>query len=128
MAQGTRFRKILVEAKGAGKGTGDLGDLQGVGETSTVVIPLGCKEHLHLMHQTAETLAMGDTISVSLEFGSDGTGIHREQPARGILGKKGFVTEELLLAAKSNFFHAYYHSFRSPPGRAVATLEKGSLF
>jgi hypothetical protein len=103
--QGACLCQILVEAQGAGKGSGDLGNLQCMGESGTVMIPFRGKEHLHLVHQSAKALAMGNAIPVTLELGTHRARLHGRQSAGGILGEEGFVAKKLLLATKGNVFH-----------------------
>ncbi len=69
--EGDRLRQILVEAQCAGDGARDMADVERVGQSNPVVIPLGSEEHLRLVFETAERLGMDDPVTVALEAGTD---------------------------------------------------------
>gem|GEM_PF-6044848 len=73
--QGNRFGEVFVEAQRAAEGAGDLGDLERVGQAGSVVVTHRGDEHLRLVLEAAERLAVQDAIPVLHE--------HR---AHGILG------------------------------------------
>ena len=51
------FREILVEGKRAGDGTGNLRNVQRVGQPRDVVIPLGRKTYLRFVFQAFYALS-----------------------------------------------------------------------
>jgi hypothetical protein len=59
--------QILVEAERAGERTGDLRDLEGVGQPSAVVIALVRDEHLRLVGEAAERGRVDDAVAVAAE-------------------------------------------------------------
>ena len=67
MAEGDRLDEVLVETECLTEGPGDLTDLQGMGETRTVVVSLRCDENLRLMLEAAEGLTVDDTVTITLE-------------------------------------------------------------
>ena len=79
--QGGGLGQILVEPQSAGHGTGDLSDLQGVGQTGAVVIPRRRQEHLGLVHQPTEGLTVNDAVAVTLVLVPHGTGLHGMLPS-----------------------------------------------
>ena len=62
-----RLDEVLVEAQRARDGAGDLRHLERVREARAVVIALGRHEHLRLVLQAAERLAVDDPVAVALE-------------------------------------------------------------
>ena len=70
MPHGDGLGKILVQAQGPCHGAGDPRDLQRVRHTGAVVIPLRSKEHLGLVHQAAEGLAVHNAVIVPLKAGA----------------------------------------------------------
>jgi hypothetical protein len=78
------------------------------------VIPLGSQKNLHLTHEAPEALAMCNAVPISLKLCANGTRSHLAGSARSVLGKKGFVAEELLLAAQGNLSHMRFLSRALP--------------
>ena len=66
VAQGDGLRQILIEAQGLGNRAGVLGDLQRMGQPRPVMIAPGSQEHLGLMLQTPERLAVENPVPVPL--------------------------------------------------------------
>ena len=67
------------------RGTGNLGDFQGVGEPVAEVVGKARGEDLRLVEQTAESTGVDDAITVSakgIAIGMGGLGI--ASPARGL--------------------------------------------
>src|SRR4029077_6329403 len=79
--EGKRLGEILVETERAGERTGDLGDLQGVGEPGAIMIPLMDHEHLRLVLQPAERGRMDDAVGIAPEGGARGARRLRVAPA-----------------------------------------------
>ena len=71
-----RLDQILVEPQRAGDGARDLGHLERVREPRAVVVAGRGDEHLRLVLEPAERLAVDDPIAVALE--------RRAQPAVGL--------------------------------------------
>jgi hypothetical protein len=71
VTQSNGFGKYLIELKGLGHRSCDLGNLQGMGEPRAVVISGGREKNLGLVFETAERLGVDDPISVTLEGRSD---------------------------------------------------------
>ena len=67
MAQGDGLDEVLVQPKCLAEGTGDLTDLQGMGEARTVVVSLRCDEDLRFMLEAAEGLTVDDAVTITLE-------------------------------------------------------------
>ena len=77
MDEGQSFREVLVEVQGARYGSGDLGDLDGVGEARAEVIRGAGGEDLGLTGETAECSGLDDAFAVTLEgsaLGVSGSG------------------------------------------------------
>ena len=85
--QSDGLSKVLVQGQAPGDGAGDTGDLQGVGHAGAVVVPLRLKEHLGLVLQPPESVAVDDAVDVPLKGGADGTLLLRPLPPPGILGQ-----------------------------------------
>ena len=62
-----RLGEVLVEAQRASDRARDLGDLERVGQPGAVVVALGRHEHLRLVLQPAERLAVDDAVTVALQ-------------------------------------------------------------
>jgi len=69
VAETDRLDEVLVEKEGPADGTSYLRDLEGVGETGSVVVASGSDEDLGLVHQPAKTLGVEDTVAVALKRG-----------------------------------------------------------
>ena len=72
VGQRQRLRQILVKPKRASQGTGNLGDLQRMGQARAEMIPFVKDEDLSLVCEPPERGRMDDTIAV---------------PAKGIAGR-----------------------------------------
>jgi hypothetical protein len=66
--QRDRLRQVLVQVQGPGYRAGDLRHLQGMGQTRDEVVPHGSDEHLRLVLEPAERLAVDDPVAVALEL------------------------------------------------------------
>ena len=67
MAEADRLRQVLVEAQRPRDGPADARDLQRVGEPRAVVVALGRDEHLRLVLEPPERLAVHDPVTIALE-------------------------------------------------------------
>ena len=83
VSQGDGLGQVLVEGKRPGNGSGDSGDLQGVGHSGAVVVALGLEKDLGLMLQPPEGLGVHDPIHIPLKAGADGALLLRTGPAPG---------------------------------------------
>jgi hypothetical protein len=54
-----------------------------MGQAGAVVIPRGGEEHLGLVHEAAEGLAMDDAVAVALELAPQGARLHGMLPSAG---------------------------------------------
>jgi hypothetical protein len=70
VSEGDGLGEVLVLPEGAGGGAGDLGHLEGVGQSNPVVVTLGRHEHLGLVLEPAEGLRVDDAVAVALERGA----------------------------------------------------------
>ena len=67
VGQGEGFGEVLIESEGGGDGAGDLGDLDGVGETIAEMIGKAGGEDLGLGFQAAEGARVDDAVAIALE-------------------------------------------------------------
>ena len=67
VAEPDRLDEVLVEAQGTRDRARDLRDLQRVGQAGAVVIALREHEHLRLVHEAPERLAVDDAVAVALK-------------------------------------------------------------
>ena len=70
VGQRHRLGQILVQCQATGDGTGDLGDLDAVGEPRAVMISLVKDEDLGLVLQAAKGCGMKDSIAIALKDGA----------------------------------------------------------
>ena len=97
VGEGDRFGEILIQTECPRYCATDRGDLNGMGQAGSVVVPLAVEEDLGLSIQSTEGGAVDDTISVTLEAGSEGMirlGEHASRTLGGLLGigsKKRFA-------------------------------------
>lgn len=75
VAYGNCFGQILIKPQCTGNGTGDLGNLKGVGKSCAVMIPLGIEKNLGFVFKPAEGVAVYYAVAVTLKTGSDGIGL-----------------------------------------------------
>ena len=69
--QRNRLGQLLVQVQDFGDRAGDLRDLERVRQTSAIVIAGRRKEHLGLVLQPAEGLAVYHAVAIALEGGPD---------------------------------------------------------
>ena len=67
VAEADRLGEVLVERQRAGHGAGDLRDLERVRQAGAEVVALGRDEHLGLVLQAPEGLAVHDPIAIALQ-------------------------------------------------------------
>jgi hypothetical protein len=66
VSKGYSLGKVFIKAKGAGKRSGYLGHLKGMGQAGTVVISLMVDKYLCLVFKAPEGTAMDYAIPVTL--------------------------------------------------------------
>src|SRR5713226_3572684 len=81
VAERDRFCQFFVELQHLRDASGDLRDFERMGESRTVVVPLGREEHLGLVLQAAERFRMDDSIAITLERRADVILSFRPQPS-----------------------------------------------
>lgn len=72
MSEGEGFGEVFVEAEDASGGTGELGDLEGVGEAVAEVIGDAGGKDLGLGFEATEGAGMDDAVTVALEVVAEG--------------------------------------------------------
>ena len=77
VAEGDRLGQILVERQGPGDCAGDLVNLQRMGQAGAVMVPFRCEKYLGFVLESAEGLAMEDSVPVMLKHGTDRAGRFR---------------------------------------------------
>ena len=83
VAEGNRFGELLVQPEHLGDAARDLRNLQRVRQARPVVVAGRRKEHLRLVLEAAERLAVDDPIAIALKRGADGIlGFGAEAAAR----------------------------------------------
>jgi hypothetical protein len=134
VAQRDRLGEVLVEAQGAADGAGDLGDLEGVGETGAIVVGVRGDEDLGLVGEAAEGLAVDDAIAVALEGGADGAGGLGAVAAAAAGAPRGEGGERLVFELFALFAGARHFSPRrsgqecpSHNGRRQAPAQRSGL-
>jgi hypothetical protein len=70
MCQTNSFFEVFVGTQSPGNGSANLGNFQGVSQTSTVIISFCIQKDLGLIFQAAESSCVQDPISIPLERGS----------------------------------------------------------
>ena len=71
MTQGHGLGEVFIQPECPGNSPGDLRDLQGMGQSSSVMIPGGRQKYLGLVFQAAKGLGMNDPVPVPLKNGSN---------------------------------------------------------
>ena len=72
--EGQGFDEVFVEVEGAGNGSCDLGDFQGVGETAAEVVREAAGEDLRFAGEATEGTSVQDTVAVALKWTAEGVG------------------------------------------------------
>ena len=104
--------EIDVERKRAGDGARHLCDLERVREPRTVVVTLWCQEHLRLVREPAEALAVHDAVAVPLEAGAQAIGLLGTIASHRGVGEGRLCAERLVLLA---FPHLACHGIHGAP-------------
>ena len=65
------LRQVLVQAERARDRSGDVRDVERMGQADPVVVALGRQEHLRLVLQPAERLGVRDAVAIPLEDRAD---------------------------------------------------------
>ncbi len=100
VAEPDRLGQVLVEPQCARDGPGDLRDLERVREPRAVVVALGRDEHLRLVLQPPERLAVDDPVAVALQRRAQAAVVLGRLPVRRP-GACGFRRERLLLEGRA---------------------------
>ena len=95
MSQRNRLGQVFIKVQGAGYSPGYLGYLKGVGEPGYIVVTQGGYEYLCFVLETAESLAVNNTVTVSLKSSTHCAGLFvpkpaLRQPAFLGIGREGF--------------------------------------
>ena len=117
VAQRNRLCQIFVQPQGPGDGPGDLGNLQGMGQPSTVMIPLRRKKHLGFPFQAAERLTVDDPVTVSPVAGADIARLLRRVPAQAFFRQCGIGSQHPFFQFLRTFPNR--HAFRSFPDKPL---------
>ncbi len=88
--QGQRFGEVFIQAKCAGRGAGDLRDLNGVGEAAAKVVRGAAGEDLRLSRESAKRARLHNPLAITLEGrarGADRCGIDASQQKIGLISR-----------------------------------------
>jgi len=121
--------QVFVKRERARQRTGDLGDLQGVGQAHPVVVSLGRQEHLRLVLEAPERLGMHDPVAVALEARAQHIRFLDALPALALGGQGRPLGKGLPLDALGGLagirhvptVAAVYDTVAAPGGRARST-------
>src|ERR1700722_8604220 len=89
MRQCEGFGEVLIEPQGSCERTGDLRDLDRMGEARAKMVPFMVKKDLRLVRQAPKCRGMDDPVAIALEFGAcrgGRLGYQAAARARGIDG------------------------------------------
>jgi len=92
--EGNGLGQVFIQAEGAGKRAGEGGDLDGVGEASTDVIPRVVQGELGFIFERAEGGTVNDAFAIALEFGSEIVGRFGVFAAEAVFALAGVATEK----------------------------------
>ena len=117
VAHGDGLRQILIEAQGPGNGSGNSGDLQGMGQAGAVMITLRVEKHLGLVHQTAKGLGMDDFVRIPLITGAHIVllGHFATEATLGSIGKCRQRIQILMFSAFQFFPNGHCHTLLYVP-------------
>ena len=96
VAEADRLGEVLVEGERAGDGAGDLRDLERMGHARAVVVALGRDEHLRLVLQAPEGLAVHDPVAIALQRRAQ-RAVGLGDGPRGRIGARGERRQVLVL-------------------------------
>ena len=69
MTEGDRLGQVFIKVQGSGYGAAYLGDFQRVSQSGHIMVTQRRDEHLGLMFEPAESLAVDNAVTVTLESG-----------------------------------------------------------
>ena len=92
MPQSDGFHQILVQPERLCDGSGVLRNFQRMRQSRAVMVALRRQEHLGLILQSAECLAVQNSVPVPLKDRPDVTGLLILKPSQGILAQGGVGT------------------------------------
>ena len=100
VGQADRLGEILVDAQGAGDGTGDLTDFQRMSQPGAEQIALVIDEDLGLVFQAPERGAVDDAVAVTLVLAAAGRRRLRVASAARVLRGRGVGREAVTHAGR----------------------------
>ena len=115
-----RLGQLLVQPQHLGDAARDLRDLERVRQARAVVIAGRREEHLRLVLQTAERLAVDDAIAIALERRADRIVVFRPQPAARVGALRRLRREDLAFALLELLAYGHGAGARSPTGSAIS--------
>ncbi len=92
--EGDSLGQVFIQAEGAGKGAGEGGDFDGVGEASPDVIARAVQGELGFIFERAEGGTVNDAFAIALEFGSEIVGRFGVFAAEAVFALAGVATEK----------------------------------
>src|SRR5437764_890949 len=96
VAEADRLGEVLVETQRPGHRARDLRDLEGVGQARPVVVALGRHEHLRLVLEPPERLAVHDPVPIALEGSAQRAVLLGAGPSRRVGAGRARVQLRLL--------------------------------
>ena len=87
MGKADCFGQIFVQPQGAGNGPRDLRDLQRMGQSGAVQVSLRREEHLRLLFEPSERLAVQHPVTVTLEHRPDRVLLFRQHAAAALVAE-----------------------------------------
>ena len=124
VAERDRFGKVLVEAERPRDRPRDLRNFKRVRQPGAVVVALRGDEHLRLVGQAAERLAVQNAVPVALEHRADGVLRLRPGPAPACIaeGRPGGKGQPLDLFGTLAYIHPVSLTFMLVPAPFPAQL------
>src|SRR5690606_9960560 len=102
--------QVLMEPQGAGNRTGDLADLERMGQAIAEMPAFVMQENLRLVLKPAEGGGMDDAVAVALEFGTRRAGAGAVKAAQGQIGPAGIG---------GGLAHVWSRAFARTPGAPI---------
>ncbi len=106
--------QLLVEPQHLGDAAGNLRDLERMREARAVVVAGRREEHLRLVLEPAERLAVNHAVAIPLECGPDGIFRFRTQPPARIGALGRLWRQDLALARLQLFSYRHVTAVRCP--------------
>jgi hypothetical protein len=75
MAQGNGLGQVFIKLQTDGNGTGNLGNLENVGQASAVMVPGRGQKHLGFMFEATKAFGMNNPVAVALKNRTQITGV-----------------------------------------------------